>query len=279
MSSKDSEISRFYAMLGHPLRRSIIKVIGETREASFTDMRKRLKVSVGSLYYNIDLLEGLVTQNRSKRYVLTPKGEIAYRLLLESEEKIASQGVGGEKPSGWLSLLRTFTMHRLFSYLYESPRLSLPSAAAILIYGMCIVYEARLLPLIVLYTERPIMPPIYGSLLFLGGWIIINVLGNLVPYLLYSRPKEGYEALLVGSCYALLPSLVFPTVWVICEAYYIRLSLMVAQFIMLISIAFSLCLLATAISAAKGLRTERGALISLMVLYLAVGLFLVFLEF
>ena len=279
MSAMENEISGFYSVLGHPLRRSIIKVIGETGEVGFTEMMKKLKVSVGTLYYNIDLMEGLVAQNKLKKYVLTPKGEIAYRLLQESEEKLISQGVKGEKSSGWYSILGTLTMHRLFLFLYESPRLSLPSAVAILIYGMFIIYEARLFPLIVLYTERPIVSSIYGPLLFLGGWIIINVLGNIIPYFFYGRSKEGYEALLIGSCYALLPTLVFPTVWVICRAYYIGLSLIVAQSIMLIFTGFSLCLLTTAISAAKGLRTEKGALISLIILYIAIGLFLIFFEF
>ncbi len=167
-------------------------------------------------------------------------------------------------------------MRGLFSYLYESPKLSLPSAVTILVYGMWITYQAQLFPIIILYSEKPVLPPFFVPLLFLGGWMIINVLGNFIPFVLYDRPREGADCLLIGSCYALLPSLTLPTVWVICKFFYMRLSVVAAQLIMLISMGYSLCLLATAISMAKGLRTEKATLTSLIILYLAVGLSLVF---
>jgi len=273
MPTSESEISRFYTVLGHPLRRSMIKIIGETGSASFTDLRTRLKVSVGTLYYNIDLMEGLVAQDESKRYILTSQGKIAYQLLVESEEKLVSLGVEAERRSAWLkSLTRVFAMRGLFSYLYESPKLSLPSAVTIVVYGMWITYQAQLFPIIVLYSERPMLPVHYIPVLFIGGWIIINILGNFIPFVLYSRPREGADCLLIGSSYALLPSLTLPTLWVAFEFLRIRLSLIAAQLIMLVSMGYSLCLLTTAISMAKGVRIEKAALVSLVTLYLAAGL-------
>jgi len=280
MSVPESEISRFYTVLGHPLRRNIIKIIGETGSASFTDLKSNLKISVGTLYYNIDLMEGLVTQDESKRYFLTRRGKIAYHLLVESEEKLISAGVEAAKHAGWFRHLnRVFGMPGLFSFLYESPKLSLPSALTILIYGAWITYQAQLLPIIVLYTERLVLSQIYSPLLFIGGWAVINILGNLVPLVLYGRPKDGADRLAIGSTYALLPSLILPTVWAVCRFFYIRLNLVVAQFIMLISMAYSLCLLTTAISMAKGLRAEKATLVSMMVLYIAVGVSLIFYKF
>ena len=79
----DSEASRFYTVLGHPLRRRLLKVLGERRAVSFTDLKSALSVSVGTLYYNLDLMEGLVAQDMDKRYILTREGEVAYRLLIE----------------------------------------------------------------------------------------------------------------------------------------------------------------------------------------------------
>lgn len=277
MPKQESEISRFYTVLGHPLRRNIIKTIGETGSASFTDLRARLNVSVGTLYYNIDLMEGLIAQDESKRYILAPKGKMAYQLLVESEEKLVSLGVEVERRASRVRLLnRALMMRGLFAYLYESPRLSLPSALTLLLYGAWITYQAQLFPTIILYSERAVLPPLYAPLLFMGGWIAINVLGNLIPSILYNRPKGGADCLLIGSCYALLPSLSLPTVWAVCRFLHVRLSLIDAQLIMLVSMGYSLCLLTTAISMAKGLRTEKAALVSLLVLYLALGLYLMF---
>ena len=276
MPEQEGEISRFYTVLGHPLRRNMIKIIGETGSASFTDLKSKQKVSVGTLYYNIDLMEGLVAQDENKRYILTPKGKMAYRLLIESEEKLVSLGVEAESRARWLRFLtRTFTMRGLFAYLYESPKLSLPSAATILIYGIWVTYQAQLFPIIILYSEKPVLSQVYAPLLFVGGWIVVNILGNLIPFVLYNRPKEGAERLLIGSCYALLPSLMLPTVWVISKFFHVRINLITAQLIMLIFMGYSLCLLTTAISMAKGLRTEKATLVSMMILYLAVGLSLI----
>ncbi len=272
MTASESEISRLYTMLGHPLRRSIVRTIGEADSASFTDLRAKLRVSVGTLYYNIDLMDDLITQDEQKRYTLSSKGKAAYRLLIESEEKLASMGVKGEKGLAWLRCLSSaLTMQSLFSYLYESPKLLLPSAVTIMVYGMWITYQARLLPVLLLYTEKPILPWIYAPILFVAGWIVINLLGNIVPFILYGRQREGVGRLLIGSCYALLPSLALPSVWTACTFFYIKLSLMAAQVIMLASMGYSLCLLTTAVSMAKGVRTERAAIVSMVVLYLAAG--------
>jgi hypothetical protein len=269
----ESEISRFYTVLGHPLRRSIISIIGETGSASFTDLKEKLDVSVGTLYYNIDLMEGLVAQDESKRYVLSHKGKIAYRLLVESEEKLVSMGVEAQQRRGWFRfLVRALTLRGLFSSAYESPKLSLPSAVMILAYGMWITYQAQLYPLLFLYTEHLALPRYSSPLLFMGGWIAVNILGNLVPFILHNRPKDGLGCLLIGSCYSFLPSLVFPTIWALLKFLHIEVSLIAAQLFMLVSMGYSLSLLTTAVSVAKGLKTEKAVVVSMIILYLSVGL-------
>jgi len=268
----DSEASRFYTVLGHPLRRRLLKVLGERRAVSFTDLKSALSVSVGTLYYNLDLMEGLVAQDMDKRYILTREGEVAYRLLIEGEEKLASLGVDAERPAGWMVFLsRVFILRGLFSYLYASPKLSLPSAITILIYGSWITYNAELLPIIILFSDKPTLPPLLTAALFIAGWAAINILGNLLPFILYRRPLAGAGCLIVGSSYAVLPSLTLPTIWVLCRTYVIPLSLLSARLLMLISAAYSLFLLTTAVSMAKGLRMEKAALVTMIVLYIAVG--------
>ncbi len=274
MAAPESEISRIYTLLGHPLRREIIKVLGEKRQVGFTDLKSTLKVSVGTLYYNLDLLEGLVAQDEDKKYILTPKGEIAYRLLTESEEKLNSLGFKAEKRMSRLGTLgKGFFMHGLFNYLYASTRLSMPSALTVILFGAWITYQAQLFPFIFLYSDKPSVPPILVSFWFLAGWILVNVMGNLIPRIFYRRPlRGGADCLLVGSCYAFLPSLILPTVWVVCRFLYWRLNLIAAQLIMLFSVGYSLCLLTTAISTAKGLRMEKAASVTIIVLYLMLTL-------
>jgi hypothetical protein len=269
----DDEISHFFNVLGHPLRRQLIKVLGEKLTMSFTDLKSTLNVSVGTLYYNLDLLKGIVEQNVNKKYVLTNKGKLAYRLLVESEEKLLSLGLKSQKQWAWLKpLTGVLMMRRFFATIYSSIIVSLPSAVTILIYGMWITKEAQLFPIIVMYSDQPVMLPLWYACLFLIGWITVNVLGNLVPLIFYRTSMEGVGCLLVGSCYALLPSLAFPTLWAICKTLLIPLSFMAAQLIMLLSAGYSLCLLTSAISMAKGIKTEKASLVTIIMLYIIIGL-------
>jgi len=273
----ESEVSRIYTVLGHPLRRDIIKVLGEKQEVGFTELKSIIKVSIGTLYYNLDLLEGFVTQEENKRYILTPKGQIAYRLLIESEEKLNSLGVEIEKKIGRFGKIsKVFFLHGLFNYLYASTRLSMPSALTILLFGMWITYQAQLFPLVILYNDKLFVPQPLIPVLFLTEWILVNIIGNLIPKVLYHRPfREGADCLLVGSSYAFLPSLSLPLVWAICRHLYLRLNLVAAQLLMLFSAGYSLCLLTSAISMAKGLRIEKAASVMMIILYLTLALALV----
>ena len=80
----EDEVSHFFTMIGHPLRRKIIKYLGENGQGGFTDLKAYLDVSTGTLYYQIDFLAELIEQDATKKYRLNEKGKFAYRLLSES---------------------------------------------------------------------------------------------------------------------------------------------------------------------------------------------------
>jgi len=80
----------FYYALGHNLRREIIKIIGENGYSSFTQFKKILKVSTGTIYHHLDTLSNLIEQKDDKKYYLTEIGQYAYESLIESEKNIGS---------------------------------------------------------------------------------------------------------------------------------------------------------------------------------------------
>lgn len=61
-----------------PNRAAIILAIGERGELSFKDLKAKMNLGVGTLYYHLDGLKGLVTQNSSKQYMLTDDGRAVY---------------------------------------------------------------------------------------------------------------------------------------------------------------------------------------------------------
>ncbi|TFF87310.1 MAG: ArsR family transcriptional regulator [Promethearchaeota archaeon] len=80
----------FYYALGHNLRREIIKIIGENDYSSFTQLKKILKVSTGTIYHHLDTLSNLIEQKEDKKYYLTEIGQYAYESLIDSEKNIGS---------------------------------------------------------------------------------------------------------------------------------------------------------------------------------------------
>jgi hypothetical protein len=80
----------FYYALGHDLRRRIVKIIGENGFSSFTQLKKNLKVSTGTIYHHLDTLEKLITQKKNKKYYLTDLGRYAYNSLMENSRSFTN---------------------------------------------------------------------------------------------------------------------------------------------------------------------------------------------
>jgi hypothetical protein len=80
----------FYYALGHELRRRIIKIIGENEFSSFTQLKKNLQVSTGTIYHHLETLEKLITQKTNKKYYLTDLGKYAYNTLMENSKSFTN---------------------------------------------------------------------------------------------------------------------------------------------------------------------------------------------
>lgn len=70
-------------IISKPNRAAIIRAIGEQGELSFKDLKARMNLGVGTLYYHLDGLAGLVTQNGAKQYILTDQGKQLYAAMKE----------------------------------------------------------------------------------------------------------------------------------------------------------------------------------------------------
>jgi hypothetical protein len=70
-------------VLAHPIRRSIISLIGsaESEGVSYTELLTEMQVSTGRLNYHLRQMEGYLEKNDSLQYVLTPLGRKAHETL------------------------------------------------------------------------------------------------------------------------------------------------------------------------------------------------------
>jgi hypothetical protein len=96
ISSPDIEESFYYA-LNHEIRRNILRLIGENGKGSFTQFKRSLDISTGTLYHHLDVLKNLVIQDEKKKYILSTLGKHAYDFLVRNYDSMESTKVEDRK--------------------------------------------------------------------------------------------------------------------------------------------------------------------------------------
>jgi len=80
-SPNESLEESIFKTLSHQTRRDILRVIGEQKQASFTQIKNSVKVEdSASLSYHLNTLQPLITQKGGK-YILSELGQDAYALI------------------------------------------------------------------------------------------------------------------------------------------------------------------------------------------------------
>lgn len=72
-------------VMGHPVRKRLIELLGEKQSLSFSDIREETGLPVGTLYYHLDVLSDLISQDHSRRYTLTKEGMKFYAEMAKKE--------------------------------------------------------------------------------------------------------------------------------------------------------------------------------------------------
>jgi DNA-binding transcriptional ArsR family regulator len=273
-------ISKFYSALGNPYRRQIVQLLREKRKLGFKELHQALKISVGALYHHLDMLEGIVTQDSDRKYVLTDQGRSAIETFSVSEEKIAAGSAQGNREtrvgffSGEVLLGRT-----LMNYLNADPVRSLPLAILIVAFGGWISSQTRLEPLLLFY-----LTPSSGTvsalflLMFPIGWLVTFLMADILSTFVFHRKGDDLR-LLNTTAFAMLPLLIVPGLFSLAQLFSPGRSLGYTAILLPIFLqAWVVCLLASAVSISKGLKLERAALISLGVVYLNILVLLVGLQ-
>ncbi|MEM4500869.1 MAG: helix-turn-helix domain-containing protein, partial [Thermofilaceae archaeon] len=129
-------------LLRYKTRRRILLAIGDAGKISATTLRDTLKISTGSLYYNLRQLRRFVTQDGDKNYMLTEEGLRVYRALKEKGTITAADLMEQNQRSRVFSMFKSaFFPLWLYTPLYEQktvfmilPALSAILSVALLIY-------------------------------------------------------------------------------------------------------------------------------------------------
>jgi len=250
-------------LLRGPARRRIVEILGEQEKIGFKELKQRLDLGVGTVYYHLDMLSDYLTQDKQRKYHLNDRG----RLLCQSLK-------GGGASSSTLQMSETLG-HRLSRWLFLVPVFAkttqslklLPLALIIFVAGALGSALASSQSLLFFYSPFTAYQFETTALLYVFNWISLFLFSELVIYLFFKR-TGGDLQLFVCLGVASFPVALFPYL-------YMFLSYEVARYFLLVLTIWSVMLLASAYSFSKGLRLDKSIVLSLSVLYLNTAILLV----
>jgi len=250
-----------YGVLKHPIRKRILEVLGEGGSVRFTDLKKEVNVGVGKLYYHLNTLGDLITQDEYKRYMLSSEGERAYSLL-----KAGDYGVVYPKPPGMLdTAFSIMAIRPVFRFLRFNQEVGLTLSLLVLSLEAYINVQAGLDPMLLFLIDRPTISPFEVLLKSIIGPVLVFTFCDLASTYVFRRAGD-HISLFMGIALSQIPLAFFSCVWLIFSEL-IRSSPPLGYALFFTLQAWSLLLLMSALSVFKRLRVSQAALISLALTY------------
>jgi DNA-binding transcriptional ArsR family regulator len=267
------ELSRYYALLKDPTRRKIVEILGEQEKIGFKELRETLGLGVGTVYYHLDMLSDFIEQDKQRKYRLNARGQMLYRVLKDGSVP-ASLGISetlSHRTAKWLFLSPLFA-------LTVKPLKFLPISAAILVLGAFGASVAGLEPALFFYFEYSIRSPTSIMVLFIFNWVGLFLFTEALSYTFFKRVGNDLQ---LFTCVGLaaLPMAVFPYIYMALpnlletlNIYEWELIKTVRDTILVIFQIWSILLVSAAVCHGKGLRLDKGIIISLTALYLNIAI-------
>jgi len=262
------DLSRYYALLKDPTRRKIIEILGMQEKIGFKELREALGLGVGTVYYHLDMLSDFLEQDKKRKYKLNDRGQVLYRVLKD-----------GSLPAS-LGISETFS-HRLGKWLFLSPVFALtakplpflPISAFVLILGALGASLSRLEPALFFYFPYSTYNSTSIMMLFIFNWIGLFLFAEALAYIFFKRVGNDLQ---LFTCIGLAatPLAVFPYIYMAVPKILEAVSLyssnleMIRQGVLVILQIWSLLLVSAAFCHGKGLRLDKGILVSLTAIYL-----------
>ncbi len=269
MNSKKQLSSNIWKALSNQIRRDLLVFIGEKRVVSFTDIQSRFGTKVGTLYHHLDTLGELITQNATKKYLLSEKGRRAYALI-EDELDVSAPEI---QAYGKLSFLHTLFLRSVFHLIYADSVRSL-GFTLLLFVGLTVSTFFMSTSPVFLFPSL-ISPAYFAPIFFVVSTLVTYILCELFSSFLFKRKKEKL-ALFQSVVIVQIPLILFSVLesLVVDFDYPISpLDLEIWLFVILIfTQVITLGLLIEAIIVIKELRIEKAGIVALVTSYTLNGL-------
>lgn len=271
-SRKQDIESSFYYALSHEIRRKIIKLIGDNEYTSFTNLKKELKVSTGTIYHHLDTLSELIEKQANKKYYLTELGIYAYNSLKDNIETMTS--TDSEFKSPILKKLTHITLKRFIVFDKKDKKYSILLSISIIIAGtiLCGLNEFYAFLFFFMDFNHRELETIIEFLIrisFILNFIILFFIIEGITRIFYKK-KESSMNFFISFAIILFPLIFYLSIHLIFK-FTNLVGISIFNFIDKIFMVFfqvwSLWLLSYSLSVNKGLKIERSLIISLLLHY------------
>lgn len=235
------------------------------------------EISVGTLYYHLDLLNQIVTQDSDKKYFLTEEGRRIFAEVLRSEEAMIPVKASVEAQSGIGSPISLLLMNSLFSDISLRPFKYIALPFLIFLSMALLAWISHSIQVLFFFISVGGSQTVLASISAGVSLLAVYSGVNLFALLLFRR-REGNLSLLIATSVGLVPLMIYPLAVFLAaltmgQASFARSSL--STILTILPQILSVILISAGLSQAKGLRLDRSALVTLLVIYL--NMFLLYL--
>jgi hypothetical protein len=248
----NEEASRVIQALAHERRREIILILGSEGAKGVTELKKKLRMSTGSLYHNLSLLDGIVGRTPERKYILTKKGEELYVMLRDG---VLTPTV---IEKGRLGYLEPFLLPRwLFTFLMGFEPYSLLLNVFLLIIFMVSGYYSKLG--LILIVPLRVGSSFMALLTSLTSYVVVVSTSTLIFGI-----RDPLHQLL-GPALSLIPLIVYQVIYFIALG---SVSSIASDTLGLVLMGYSALILSTSIKSSSNAKTEYCLLCAFTLVYL-----------
>ena len=271
---------KFYNALDHEIRRTMLRMVGKDGLCSFTQFKKTLKVSTGTLYHHLDVLKDLISQNESRKYILTNLGKRALNFLVLNYDSIEATNLEDQKliTKRFKHLLYLIPL-KVMDRIKEKPltgwlitALILITSFSLIIIGKIDSYFVFFLPYGDQFTEVTIFTRFLLGLKFIGSVIATALLTEILCRFLFGK-KENTLGFLSVYTLGLFPTVFYLIIFNIFEIFLPLLvdSILNKVFMILFQV-WAIWLISYILTVFKHIKLERSLLITFLIHYAAFNL-------
>jgi DNA-binding transcriptional ArsR family regulator len=257
---RTSDASEVHSILNHPIRRKILRLIAEKGYATFTDFKNTLNLKVGTLYYHLDILGDLISQDDQKRYLLTSHGIEALKLMERSEDIIRTD------ETVLFKAFYAISLKPIVDYILEKPKEFLPFGILIVFLLSYVTFLAELNTVLLFFTTSSVSLFSMVFILSFVRWLYIYLFIEIFCGVIFKRSLFSLVTL-TGSLWVQFPLVLYVILWRFGGIYRIGNEFFQLMFQLFFQI-WLLFLITYVVKQSKQLKIEKAFLISILIHYL-----------